>query len=208
VIPITQQLRALKRQASVNPDAVQELMGFLETNKNQLQEANKRLVQLSAKNHYSKSVAEKAFSPVVQQLSRRYYAQYGDDDTPYGTLFSPGTLKEVVKQWTARFEKDYKAGRFSHLEPRQAIADNGMLVDLAPELNEKNISGKDLYNLQLLAQRFCEGEEWKDLFDRTWETRSDLVQELLGYIQGDHERREFRNMVDALWVRNAKKARR
>lgn len=200
---ISRRIRALRRQASVNPDAVQELLSYLEANKKQFLPAFKRLL---SKGRYTKDQATKLLGPEVQKLSRRYYAQYGDEDTPYADTFSAGTLKIAVEKWIAQFEKDVQAGRYKALQPKQSAADDGRLVDFAPELNEKDITGKDLYHLKLLAQRFCDGEDWQHLFDKEWETRSDLVQELEGYIPQDHERRQFRNMVDQLWTRNAKKA--
>lgn len=201
MIPISRRIRGLRR-AAVNPDAVQELLDYLDANKKQLLPANKRLVEFIVKGQYSKDHAEKVFGPLVQQFSRRYYAQYGDESLPYSELFSVGTIKEVVSQWIKRFERETKNGRYNHLKPKRAAADNGKLVELAPEVNDRSITGNDLYNLRLLAQRFCDGEEWQHLFNKTWETRSDLVQELLGYIPQRIERRRFRNMVDELWVRN------
>lgn len=202
---LSRRIRALsKRKASVNPDAVQELLDYLETNKKQFFPVFKKLLALG---RYTKDQAAKVIGPEVQRLSRRYYAQYGDEETPYQDMFSAGTLKIAVDKWIAQFEKDVQAGRYKALQPKQSAADDGRLVDLAPEVNDKDITGKDLYNLRLLAQRFCDGDEWQGLFDKQWETRSDLVQELEGYIPQDHERRNFRDMVDQLWVRNAKKAR-
>jgi hypothetical protein len=201
-VSLSRRIRALgKRKASVNPDAVQELLGYLETNKKQFFPVFKKLLALG---RYTKDQAAKVIGPEVQRLSRRYYAQYGDEETPYQAMFSAGTLKIAVDKWIAQFEKDVQAGRYKALQPKQSAADDGRLVDLAPEVNDKDITGKDLYNLRLLAQRFCDGDEWQWLFDKQWETRSDLVQELEGYIPQDYERRNFRDMVDQLWVRNAK----
>ena len=63
------------------------------------------------------------------------------------------------------------------------------------------LSARDLTNLQVLMSKFIDGEDnsWKPLLTRQWSTLSALLDALQDHIC-PQDRREFRQMVDQLWV--------
>jgi len=132
----------------------------------------------------------------------------------------PGVPLENVSQWKAQVVADLKCRhRWVHVTmyennkatltavqsvlPPLYFSPN-LVVASDQEAKESKITGlpqTDLTNFRLLMSRMSPDDPtWKSLLLRRWDSKHDLLDAALDYIPGKHKRREFRQMIEQLWM--------